>query len=103
MSAMIIRLARDTIYRYHYLVNKKQQKTLATVFAQPTPGTLEWRAIESLLLSLGALCIEGEGSRVAFILNDEKADFHRPHPGKEAKRYQVRNVRDFLTRAGVTP
>ncbi len=29
--------------------------------------------------------------------------YHRPHPGKEAKRYQVRNAREFLTRAGVTP
>jgi len=29
--------------------------------------------------------------------------FHRPHPGKEALRYQVRAVRDFLKLLGVTP
>jgi hypothetical protein len=29
--------------------------------------------------------------------------FHRPHPAKEAKRYQVREVRNFLTRIGVRP
>jgi hypothetical protein len=52
---------------------------------------------------LGAEVIEGDGSRVSFILKGEKADFHRPHPGKEAKRYQVRNASDFLTRAGVQP
>ena len=54
-------------------------------------------------MALGSVLIEGDGSRVSFTLNNEKADFHRPHPGKDAKRYQVRNTMDFLTRAGVTP
>jgi hypothetical protein len=54
-------------------------------------------------VALNAKVIEGDGSRVSFIINDEKGDFHRPHPGKEAKRYQVRNAKVFLTRAGVTP
>jgi len=54
-------------------------------------------------MALGATLIEGDGSRVSFILNNEKADFHRPHPSKDAKRYQVRNAKDFLNRAGVTP
>ena len=67
-----------------------------------TPGSLEWRRIEALFVALNATVIEGDGSRVSFIINDEKGD-HRPHPGKEAKRYQVRNAKDFLTRAGVTP
>jgi hypothetical protein len=56
-----------------------------------------------LFAALNAKVIEGDGSRVSFIVNDEKGDFHRPHPDKEAKRYQVRNAKDFLTRAGVTP
>jgi len=59
--------------------------------------------IESLFVSLNADVIEGEGSRISFIINNEKGDFHRPHPGKEAKRYQVRNAKEFLNRAGVTP
>jgi hypothetical protein len=29
--------------------------------------------------------------------------FHRPHPGKEAKQYQVRAARRFLERLGVRP
>ncbi len=28
---------------------------------------------------------------------------HRPHPGKEAKPYQLRDVRQFLEGLGVTP
>ena len=47
--------------------------------------------------------IEGSGSRVSFILNNEKGDFHRPHPGKEVKRYQVKNAQEFLFKAGVLP
>ena len=84
-------------------VNSTHRKTLAAIFSQPTQAAIEWRRIEALLMALGSVRIEGDGSRVAFILNNEKADFHRPHPGKDAKRYQVQNVRSFLIRAGVTP
>ncbi|MBT3192312.1 MAG: type II toxin-antitoxin system HicA family toxin [Verrucomicrobia bacterium] len=84
-------------------MNSKHQKTLTTIFSLPNPGNLEWGRIEALFVALNAKVIEGSGSRVSFIINDEKGDFHRPHPGKEAKRYQVRNAKDFLTRAGVTP
>ena len=84
-------------------MNSRHRRTLEAIFARSTPGNLEWRKIEALFLALGAEVPEGDGSRVAFIVNGEKGDFHRPHPGKEAKRYQVRNVRDFLSRGGVTP
>jgi hypothetical protein len=84
-------------------MNSKHRNTLSAIFSHPTPGSLEWRRIEALFVALNAKVIEGDGSRVSFIINDEKGDFHRPHPGKEAKRYQVRNAKDFLTRAGVTP
>ena len=83
-------------------MNSKHRKTLKAISATPTLGNIEWRKIESLFIALGATVVEGNGSRVSFVLNDEKGDFHRPHPGKEAKRYQVRNALDFLGRAGVT-
>jgi len=83
-------------------MNSKHRKTLAAISTTPTSGNIEWRKIESLFIALGATVIEGNGSRVSFVLNNEKGDFHRPHPGKEAKRYQIRNASDFLSRAGVT-
>ena len=83
-------------------MNNKNRKTLKAISTTPTLGNLEWRKIESLFIALGATVIEGNGSRVSFVLNNEKGDFHRPHPGKEAKRYQVRNALDFLDKAGVT-
>ena len=84
-------------------MNSKQRKTLEAIFSSPAPSNIEWKKIESLFLAFGATMIEGSGSRVSFILNEEKGDFHRPHPGKEAKRYQVKNAQDFLTKAGVQP
>lgn len=89
--------------QYHLNMNSKQRKTLRAIFSSPTPANIEWKKIESLFIALGATIIEGSGSRVSFILNDEKGDFHRPHPGKEAKRYQVKNAQDFLTKAEVQP
>jgi hypothetical protein len=84
-------------------MNNTHRKTLAAVFAEPVSGTLEWAVIERLLLAAGARLIEGRGSRVRFEKDGEVATFHRPHPAKEAKRYQVRDARDFLIRIGVTP
>jgi hypothetical protein len=84
-------------------MNSKQKKTLAAVFANPVPGSIQWRYIESLLVAIGCQLIEGDGSRVRFNFNGAVASFHRPHPNKEAKRYQVREAREFLTQIGVMP
>jgi hypothetical protein len=84
-------------------MNTKQRRTLAAVFADPINGNIEWRDIESLLVATGCQVIEGSGSRVTFLLNGQRVDLHRPHPQKEALRYRVKDVREFLTRAGVTP
>ncbi|MFN8486905.1 MAG: type II toxin-antitoxin system HicA family toxin [Caldilineaceae bacterium] len=84
-------------------MNNKQRQTLLDIFSDPVNGNIEWRKIESLLLALGCESIEGSGSRVTFLLNGQRIDLHRPHPGKEALRYRVKDVRLFLQRAGVTP
>jgi lysophospholipid acyltransferase (LPLAT)-like uncharacterized protein len=84
-------------------MNSKQRKVLAIIFADPVSRTLDWSAIENLLVSVGCEVIEGSGSRVRFALGAEAELFHRPHPAKEAKRYQVRAARDFLTRIGIVP
>lgn len=84
-------------------MNSKQRKTLAAIFSEPTSGSIEWNAIENLLLASGCKVVEGDGSRVRFVKDGIVAAFHRPHPAKEAKRYQVRDARDYLTKLGVTP
>lgn len=84
-------------------MNRSHRKTLDAIFAQPAVTTLEWRRIEALFVALGAWRVEGGGSRVRFVLNGVIGTFHRPHPAKEAKPYQVRDARTFLENAGVKP
>lgn len=84
-------------------MNSKQRTTLCDIFTKPVPKSIEWDRIESLFMALGAQCIEGSGSRVRFVLKDVVGTFHRPHPDKEAKPYQVRDARTFLEQAGVKP
>jgi hypothetical protein len=82
-------------------MNQRHRLTLRAVFSSPTPTTLEWREVEALFIALGATVIEGRGSRVRFEMNGVVATFHRPHPEKEAKPYQVRDARRFLEQAEV--
>ena len=84
-------------------MNSKHRKTLQAVFRDPVAGSIAWVDIENLLLAAGCRIVEGSGSRVRFVKDDEAEFFHRPHPEKEAKRYQVRAARAFLIRLGVTP
>lgn len=84
-------------------MNATHRKTLAAVFAEPVSASLEWRRIEALLVAVGCSVIEGNGSRVRFEKDEQIATFHRPHPAKEAKPYQVRDARKYLENLGVRP
>ncbi|MGP1664563.1 MAG: type II toxin-antitoxin system HicA family toxin [Rhodanobacter sp.] len=84
-------------------MNAKQRKTLVAVFARPTPASIPFSDIESLIRALGGAISEREGSRVKIEFKGEIWRCHRPHPGKEAKRYQVEEAREFLERVGVKP
>jgi hypothetical protein len=85
------------------VMNKAHRKTLDAIFSQPVSGTLGWRSVEALFVALGAQVVEGNGARVRFVLHGIIGTFHRPHPAKEAKPYQVRDARIFLENAGVKP
>lgn len=84
-------------------MNSKHKRTLSALFKDPVSGTIEWAAIESLFRAVGCNIVEGSGSRVRFAKDGNIASFHRPHPEKEAKRYQVRDAREFLILIGVKP
>jgi len=84
-------------------VNKKHQKTLDAIWETPVRVDIKWAAVESLIKVLDGVVREGNGSRVRFELNGVRGNFHRPHPGNEAKRYQVRDLKEFLEAAGVEP
>jgi hypothetical protein len=79
------------------------RRTLLAIFSDPMARSLQWRQIEMLFLAIGAQLVEGRGSRVRFMLGDAMGTFHRPHPAKDAKLYQIRDARTFLRNAGFDP
>lgn len=79
----------------------KHKRILDSIFIVPTTGSLKFSDIEKLLIYLGAVMRESAGSRVSFELNDLKIFLHRPHSGKEARKYQIEAVREFLVLTGV--
>lgn len=82
-------------------MQNRHRKTLAMIFRTPTSAGIVFADIEALILHLGGIVEEREGSRVKLALHGQTWRCHRPHPGKEAKRYQVEEAREFLRRAGV--
>jgi hypothetical protein len=96
-------LAQFASINYNDSMNSKHRKTLQSIFTKPTLGTVVFADVEALLLNMGCTLTEGAGSRVRFDHGAYVFLCHRPHPGKEAKRYQVEQVREFLEKLGVTP
>ena len=84
-------------------MNSKAKRTLQAIFAVPTIRTLAWDDIEALLLALGAVLTEGNGSRVKFDLEGKTIAYHRPHHPRTARAYQVEATRDFLAKLGIKP
>jgi hypothetical protein len=82
-------------------MSKAHRRTLEAILENPIRSDIRWSAVESLVKALGGRVKEREGSRVAFVLNGTTAVFHRPHPKPVAKKWTIRDVRDFLERAGV--
>lgn len=83
------------------IMNKKQRKIYDAIFATPIRRNIVWDDVVSLIETLGGSVAEGNGSRVRFSLNGISLNIHSPHPQKELKRYQVKDVRTFLIKAKV--
>ena len=82
-------------------MNSKHSKTLKALFTKPVSSKIKFSDIEALIVGLGGEVREGDGSRVALLLNGGVKHAHRPHPGKEAKQYQIKEIQEWLTVIGV--
>jgi hypothetical protein len=83
-------------------MNTRYRKIFDAIHRTPTPSSLAFSEIEALVLYLGGEVLERQGSRVKLMLGGQCWRCHRPHPGKEARRYQIEEAREFLLRAGVS-
>lgn len=81
----------------------KHSRVLEAIFATPTRGGIVFSDIEALVVAIGGDVREGKGSRIVFELKGKRRYLHRPHPGKEAKKYQVEDLREWFRQLEVTP
>ncbi len=81
----------------------KHRRTLRWVFAIPTRANLRVSDVAGLIVAMSGVVREGAGSRVVFELKGRRLYLHRPHPGHEARRYQVEEVREFLRALEIEP
>lgn len=84
-------------------MQRKHERTLAAIAERPTRGGIAFADIEALIVALGGEVREGSGSRVVLELSETRQYLHRPHPGKEAKKYQVEQIREWLQGLEVLP
>jgi len=74
----------------------KHRRILEAIFSTPTRGGIVFSDIEALIISSGGEVRQGAGSRVVFEIKGSRKYLHRPHPGKEAKKYQVEELREWF-------
>ncbi len=79
----------------------KHRRTLGAIFSTPTRGNIVFSDIEGLVHAMGGEVREGEGSRVVFELKGSRKYLHRPHPGKEARKYQIEELREWFVKLEV--
>jgi len=83
-------------------MSHKHKKILKSIFTEPVSGNLHWREVESLLNNLGAEFQRTHGARLTVVLNRVEGQLHRPHHSGALTKHDVRHLREFLARAGVS-
>ena len=83
-------------------MSHKHKRLIRSIYADPVSGNIHWREVESLLNHLGAEVDYTHGARVRVVLNDVEGQLHRPHHSGVCGKHDVRHLREFLARAGVT-
>jgi len=84
-------------------MSHKHATLLRAIFHDPVSGNIHWREIESLLSHLGATVETGHGARFRVVLNRMEIFLHHPHHSNVFGKPEVKHLREFLARAGVSP
>ena len=84
-------------------MSHKHENLIQAIFRDPISVNIHWREVESLLNHLGARIEELSGARLRVKLNGYEDVLHRPHHSSTLGRQDVKNLREYLGRARVTP
>ncbi len=84
-------------------MSHKHEHLIQTIFRDPISTNIHWREVDSLLRHLGAQIEELSGARLRVKLNGYEDVLHRPHHSSTLSRQDVKNLREYLARAQITP
>ena len=84
-------------------MSHKHINLLRAIFHDPVSGNIHWREIESLLHHLGASVTPTHGARFHVTLNGFDDFVHHPHQSNVCEKTLIKHLREFLSRAGVSP
>jgi len=84
-------------------MSHKHHALLCAIFQDPLPANIHWRELESLLNHLGATIEPSHGARFQVSLNKASDFLHHPHHNSDCSRDLIKQVREFLAHAGVSP
>jgi hypothetical protein len=84
-------------------MSHKHEHLIESIFRDPISANIHWREIESLLHHLGAQTENLSGARLRVKLNHQEDILHRPHHGNTLDRNGIKHLREFLSRARITP
>lgn len=83
-------------------MSHKHLHLLQGIYRDPPGANIHWREIESLLVHLGANIESAHGSRFRIVLNKVEVLLHHPHNSSTCSKQEIKQIREFLARAGVT-
>lgn len=83
-------------------MSHKHTSLLRAIYQDPISANIHWREVESLLLHVGATIEPGHGARFRVLLNGKEGFLHHPHHGSTCSKQDIKLLREYLARAGVT-
>ncbi|MDJ0740519.1 MAG: type II toxin-antitoxin system HicA family toxin [Gammaproteobacteria bacterium] len=84
-------------------MSHKHASLIRTIFKDPVSSNIHWREIESLLHHLGASVEPIHGARFRVLLNNVEGVLHHPHHSNVCTKQDIKNLRQYLASARVTP
>ena len=76
---------------------------LRAIFHDPINANIHWREVEALLHHLGAKIEPAHGARFRVVLNQVEFILHHPHHGSEITKQDIKQLREHLAQAGISP